>query len=76
MRLSLALVAFAALLLAACGSLRTSRVEDGATVIEEAEEPTAKANTTNEEPKPRKGRSQEELEALGYDMGRTLYGKD
>lgn len=74
--LILAALAATFLLATACGSSRTTRVEDGTTVMEtEAEaEPKGKPRTAAEnEPK---GRSQKELEALGYDIGRTLYGKD
>lgn len=77
--LMLAALAAMCLFASACESTRTTRVEDGTTVMEAETEPTTKANTAEEtepELEPRKGRSKEELEALGYDIGRTLYGKD
>lgn len=78
--LILAALAATFLLATACGTSRTTRVEDGTTVMEVKAETKAEAEPKG---KPRtaaentpKGRSEEELEALGYDIGRTLYGKD
>ena len=78
---TLILAALAAMFLfaSACGSTRTTRVEDGTTVMEAETEAEPKGNNAEEsepELEPRNGRSKEDLEALGYDIGRTLYGKD